>query len=343
MIGDRIKLKRTANRESLQDLANSLNQAGCNITYATLSNYENSKTIPSDDMLARLGEQLGVPASFFKEDIFPDLAAHCFTPLSLDKKHATELNAYLSVMLERDLSLDKLLSVPAHEVTDQRIFIHTFDAKLAEDTAARFREEHGSGELPINSVCNLLETTGWYLFELPKSFGVPALSGWSENPGHLFIAYVANDRPDELRYELFKAVAHSLFASDDPKVLSAMCAYFARAVQFPRSRILLELGEKRNVISYRELTILKQKYGLSRLNLSTRLNELGFLSRESFDNLRFLLKKFGIPQNRGLRDDMLAFHEQPYLFEQKVLRARAEGLITAEEAVSFYPFQFYEI
>lgn len=343
MIGDRIKLKRNANRESLQMVSDHLANSGYNITYVTLSNYENGKTIPTNETLKVLGEHLGVSSSFFTDTRWDNLEIFCYNVEFSTSKRDVELNSYLRVAQEQHLSLDLALNIAPAIPNIARTHVTKYDFNVIEQVAFDFRQHNGAGTLPISSICNLLESIGWYLYELPKSFGYSSISGYSSNPSNLFLAYVANDRVDELRFELLKAVGYSYFDSNDSNVLEKTVEGFARAVLLPVANLSSEIGSSRKRISYPELTILKQKYGMSRIKIAKRLHELGLMTDEDYQLTLNDLKKHGFPLVRGLPYEMLAFNEQPLKLKQKVLRARAEGVLNEMQSLQYYPFELYDL
>lgn len=342
MIGDRIKLKRNANRLSLQEFSHNLSLSGFTITNATLSNYENGKTIPSPEVQSILAEELGVSPDFFTCSDWDSMKIVCFCGAQTIPKKEIELLSYLQVKAEQQLTVDSLLGLPFDSIELPREIMYSYYNEQIEQVAERFRQQVGAGQQPIHSVTNLLENSGWYIFELPKSFDLAAISGSCTTPDHLFVAFTPSARVDELRYSLLKAVGYAYFSCPDADLLDQVTSGFAKAVLLPESQIAKEIGLNRKEISFAELSILKKKYGLSRLKIASRLNELGIFPKASYDNLQSILRRYGHPLNQGLHQEPLTFYESPEQFKQKLLRAQSEGIIDRQKAALFHPFPFMQ-
>ena len=110
---------------------------------------------------------------------------------------------------------------------------------------------------------------------------------------------------------------------------------FAASFLVPRKALLLEFGAARSNIGYDELRCVKQKYGLSRTIIFSRLAQVGILSEKD----AFLLRQRMVLNYHISRTSMtftpLNFYEQPTVMYALTRRAISEGYIRSEEELDF--------
>lgn len=327
MLSNRIKLVRQANRLSLQQLADNLSSSGSEITRATLSNYETGKSVPNAALLTRLARELGVPIDFFDRPDWTDFSISLFTPPDSVPLRMQELTAYIQIELERYISLDRLLKIPVLWQQPQREVFHTYDASRVEELAQRVRSTWDIGAYPLSSVCGLLESHGMYLLSIPPLFGIRNLSGYEDSTGQPFIFYTANAFVDEFRRDLLEEMGR-FFINADASCEAEVLLHFARALLLPAASVLNDFGEQRQHISYDELTIAKQKYGISRRSIVHRLRELEIISAEFYTNYWVNLRQHSFLWRDSNMSAPLPLYEAPMLYNMKYARALEEELLT---------------
>jgi len=330
MISNRIKLLRQANQLSLQQLADNLSKDFQQITRATLSNYETGKIIPNSTMLDSLAKELGVSTKYFYQPEWDTFSLQLFTPLDLASLRIQELYSYIQLELERHLNLDRVLgiqqpcSIPCPNQTIEK------SPTEVEALIETIRTNWELGNHPVSSVCNLLEYQGIYLFSLPTRFGIKMLSGYETSSLRPFIFYTPNAFIDDFRYDLLTEAGH-FFIHTVIKGEEIHLQHFARTILAPRESIYRDFGRSRKNISFDELSVAKEKYGISRKNLLYRLNEIGVIDDEFFAEYHYqFLRQHGFFWRNSLMSNLTAFNEKPILYNMKYNRALSEGLITYE-------------
>lgn len=333
--GNRIKLMRLANCLSLQELADAMSANSVPITRAAISHYETGKTAPSENTINILAKELGtIPAFFYKRD-WEDFQLRIFQELGLIPSRQQELYAFIQVEIERHLEIDYALGIrPAFEIPERRMLRADQSADL-EEYIEDVRRKWEIGLNPISSVCSILEAQGWYLISSTEQFGSLDIGGYEVSTGIPFLLYHPNYFVDDFRYSVLQQVAYFYLQGEDPKETEQLVQRFARGILFSREQAVMEFGEKRSKISAKELSIVKQKYGISKRMLMVRLHELGIIDDECYENFDTHLRQHSFLKREKAIGDVLHFYEVPTAYEIKALRAQAEGILP-EETVEYF-------
>lgn len=343
MIGTRLKLGRLSNSLSLQDLADILIEMGNPITRAGLSKYETDKVIPNEKILSEIAQIMDLDLSFFYKDGYPDYHCKPVREYPNIPKLTSEFDAFLQITLEQHFEIDALLHSfePAH--LPARISVSEGDDQIVCDFAQQLRQDWGLPSHPISSVVNLLEDQGFYIFRIPDNFDIPCAAGIVEESGKPFLCYTGTDLVDDTRLMILRELAYFFFESDDTELLAHMSRVFARAMLMPKEPLLLDIGTDYCEPTFWELTLLKQKYGISKVEIRRRIRDIGLLPMDpATESLR---KKNYISARRKLDSsrDILKFSESPIRFRLKVLLAYKKKLISKSLAASLLPKQYIQM
>lgn len=337
MLGDRLKLGRLANALSLQDLSDALLEYNYPITKAALSKFEIGKLVPNETCIEALCKVMNLDKSFFESDGWPGFGMEFFKKVDLINKSAGELNAYLQIQLEQRLLIDKLLDITPPPF--QREVIAPDPEKYQEDIdhlAETLRHRWGNWDQPVSSFCTILENNGWYVFELPALFGVKSICGIETSSGRPFLAFSYSNSIDDTRFAMLRELGHAYIQCEDESLLQEMTGAFARALLLPRENIKHEFSYLSDTPDYLTLTLLKRRYGMSRIQIRMRLRDLGLY----YGPLKNASKTIARIQNRKLIDsktEPLYFNEIPANFMLRVMEAKRRGCITRSTALSMLP------
>lgn len=338
MIGNRLKTARLANALSLQDLSDALEERGYQITRAALSKFETGKLVPSDTLLQLIARTLGIGVNYFYWDEWPNFGIQLFRDMDIAPKQSSELYAFLQVKLEQVLQIDKLLGV-------KRDAFHYSPAKLnavnhqqeIDALAQTLRTVWGNANQPLASVCSALEDSGWIAFELPNIFETSSVCGIETSTGAPFIAFSRTGTVDEVRQRILSELSYAYLSADDQTDTASMdiSGAFARAVLLPKATI--ESLFLKNDIAPDSIvqTILKRKYGISKIQVRMRFRELGmFYTPMSSPKILESIQARKLAESRM---ENLLFREVPTLFTLEVLEAKRLGYLTEEVADSMLP------
>ena len=344
MIGSRMKLGRLANALSLQELADALEDNGYRITRAALSKYETGKLVPGDPFLSALSSVLELDRNFFFQEEPPAFGIQLFEEQELIPKQESELMSHLQLRLEQHLMIDRILGLGAPPFEDPHFPLSPGTVQSdVENAAAALREIFGNREQAIASVTGMLESNGWYVFEIPSVFRIRTVSGIETSSGRPFLAFSQAETVDTTRYRILRELSRAYFHPADQNLMREVSRRFSRAFLFPKSQVALTCFSELTSSDYWSLTELKRRFGISKVQIRLRFRDLGLfglpdssVSQESVDRI----------QARKLQDSKLEplyFYEIPVNFKLRVLEAQRKSLITREEASFLLPRQYTSI
>jgi Zn-dependent peptidase ImmA (M78 family) len=130
---------------------------------------------------------------------------------------------------------------------------------------------------------------------------------------------------DRERMNLAHELGHLVMGTDDDK----LAFRFAGAFLVPAEVAFFELGKRRRTLSFRELYLLKQKYGLSMQGWVYRAKDLRIVSESAAANL---FRQFRVQGYHRQEPGEQFPVERPKRLARLVLRALAEELISDARA-----------
>lgn len=282
MLGERLHLARKRTGMSLRALEDAV--AG-KVTAQAISKYERGDMTPSSEVLLALSRALKVPVPYLLAVEEARLGEVDFrTRASTTAKDRARVEAAVLEWVERYLQLERILGL------DSATWSSPFPKPRrlasideAEALADEVRRAWDLGADPIPNITELLEEKGLkvLLEDLPDS--VSGFTCLVNRPGDIppVPVIVANSRKslERRRLTLAHELAHRVI---DPAGLSEKdeelaMTRFAGAFLMPRSHLVREIGERRQLPSYRELIDLKRIYRVSGASLLVRLRDLGVI------------------------------------------------------------------
>lgn len=335
MIGSRLKLIRQAHAMSLQDLSEQLSlNSGISIHRSALFGYENGRSVPGENTLQALAQELGVPTDFFDQEEWADFHLHYFHCPQMAAQRQQETDAYVKVKLERHRILDTLLGCHSTWGRPSPLSVTSEDKEAVEDLAQQLRVAWNLGIYPISSVCGLLESIGWYLLVTPNNLQRLDLNSTEscgcECSSHMpFIVYNSTIFPDELRYKLLKYVGYAYIQGRSPKETDEIAGHFSRALLLSKEQLTKEVGSHRTEVSEAELSLLKQKYGIPRRLIMYRLYELGIISEACYRDFTAYLRQNLFLKREGFMGSHFSY-EVPAAYDLKLYKAQSERLLPTD-------------
>ena len=337
MLGANIKMARLAIGLSLQELSEKLTSAGHPTTKVTLSNYENGKYVPSEDLLKVIARELRTSTLYFKTEIQWNSRLRFFHKSEMIDRTQQNLEAFISIELARFKYIDDLLGIKSVWKRQPKQLYSLDNPDAIENLAYQFRTEHGAGRHAITSVCDLLERQGWHIFCIPDYCRQDqSISGYDETTGVPFILYKPDEYQDEMRLSLLRSVGYSLIEGETPEETDELVARFARAVLLPENLVRYTFGDSRKVLTERELSTAKRMYGIGKKYLMRRMNELSIIDDNLYSEyMAYIFQRFDLVRSSGLTDDS-RFYDVPTTYEMRVARANAEGLTSITSIRNFF-------
>ena len=330
MYPERLKRAREAAGLSLRALAE---QVG--VSQTAIKKYEDGVNTPDSSQLLKLAKALAVRSEYFFRPFTVQLSAdveYCKranTPVKLLKR----IHADVEEQAERWQELTNIypqfpikpFTLPAGLPAS----VNTLDD--VEQVAASVRESWKLGEDQITDLVDVLETQGVLVIfsavEAQTKFDGLAVRIGSQ-PVVVVAQHWAGDRQ---RFTLAHELGHLLLQGrlaaglDEEKA----CNRFAGAFLLPATAMQRQLGQRRRMIEWQELYLLKHEFGLSMMGCLYRLLDTAIIDAKTFD---YLLKRYYFSGWRTQEPGNAYPAEHTILFKQLVYRALAESWIGESKA-----------
>lgn len=336
MIGQRIRQARLQAGLSLDETAALLAQANTSLTKAALSKYERGASMPKASLLHVLGKALHVAPDFFLREHEATVVWCAYRRHSkLGAKERERIQAIAEEKVDNFLWLRNALNMDRPKPFPSRLPVAT--PEEAEHAAIQLRSSWGLGDLPIESLAEILEDCDCIVVDLPdQDDAFDGLAGVANQAYPVLVSRqdVASDRK---RFTMAHELGHLIM--DTSRAASGreeerLAHRFATAFLVPREVAIRELGQKRARLSFEELKLLKQKHGLSIQAWLYRARDLGIIEAGHFNTLYVNLSASGM---RKREPGEYAGKEKPDRFELMVHRALAEGVIDRGQAIRWCP------
>ena len=336
MIKDRIRQARIAAGMSQDEVVEALAANGIPLTKGGLSKYERGGSIPKPSVLRALGDILGVDPSSFLEEPRIKLRWLAFRRASrMGKARQERVKAQAESELEILLTLRDSLD-PAAIPEDLPPRTRVRKPEEADLAADALRDHWRLGYQPIESVTAAIEDGGGMVVEAGGDEDLfDGLSGWANRTVPVVVVSPAVS-DDRRRFNLAHELGHLYMDTGkvDKKTEEKLVHRFGAAFLVPAVCARRELGAKRRRLEFRELAMLKQKYGLSMQGWILRAADLGIIDPSHVRTL------FAQMSSRGWRrEEPVGFEgrERPQKLRQLTVRALAEGLVTRQQAERVLP------
>lgn len=323
VVGARLKMARKMAGMSQQALGES---AG--VTRMAISKYERDQITPDSAVLIKLAQALNVKVEYLLRPIEVVLAKPAFRKrVTLRVKEQEAILERTRDWIERYLDIEGLFGEQP-EFLWPEIDLHIETLNDTEHVALDLRRAWDLGLDPIDNLMETLEARDIKVHLIEGVDHFDALTIWINQ--HLPVIVVKGDIPgDRQRFNLAHELGHILLDLGDDVDDEKAANRFAGAFLAPEPVVYEELGEHRQSLSVRELHLLKHKYGLSMQAWIYRAKDLGIISESKSRQLNIRFRQQGWHQDEP--GDAYP-PESPKRMQQLVLRAMAEGVISATRA-----------
>lgn len=276
MIGQRLKLARSAAGLSLRDLEEKI---GGLVTAQAIGKYERDESMPGSEVLIALAGALGVSVDYLLGEQEMVLDGVEFRKKAItSKREEAQVEAKVLHFLERYLMVEELLGLPSTEWDKPREAPYPVKEPPEADRAARsVRQDWGLGLDPIPNLFELLEERGIKVLalDLPNFDGLTAHVRRTQKESLPVIVVNEKDWGERQRFTLAHELGHMVLELA-PGVNEEKAAHrFAGAFLMPAEALWSEIGKHRTSVSLGELLRLKQLFGVSIQALTYRCKDLG--------------------------------------------------------------------
>ena len=261
------------------------------ITKQAISKYERGIMKPSGEVLIRLSNILDIKPDFFLRSASIKLSQFNFRKRSeFPKKEEQAIKLRAIEFLQRYHHAEELLGlrssfknpIKGTQINNQQ------DAEMA---AEKLRKKWHLGISPIMNLLNLLEKWGIKIFFIKNN---NYLDGLSTVGGKSPVMILNQDKPkDRMRFTAAHELAHILCNLQHDSKCEEHCHSFASAFLLPPEVLRRELLHKRSRITFWELGIIKQNFGISIRALLWRARTLAIITEHHFQTMLNEMKEKG--------------------------------------------------
>lgn len=329
MIGQRLYRARKAAGLSLRDLGNRVG-----LTHAAIKKYEDEKATPPSTTLLKIARALNVRTEYFfrPETIALDRIEYRKRS-TLPKKRLDAIEHEVIDQIERRIELENLFPSPPFLpfASVQGLPESVNDLAQIEDAAEIVRKAWNLGYDPIPDLIDVLETHGIRVFMIDANTD-PKFDGLAASVNQMPIIVVGSNWPgDRQRFTLAHELGHLMLGDRlaDGVNEEIGCNRFAGAFLIPRLSVTQELGAHRNYIEPKELSLLKEEFGVSMAGILYRARDLGIVSPAWRDDQA---KLFRIKGWHLTEPGKPYPPEKAHVFEQLIFHALGEDYIGESKA-----------
>ena len=330
-IGSRLRVARKQKGLSVRELGEIVGVSG-----VAVSKYERDLDMPSSGVLMRLCQALDLSL----ERLFRSTAVILSEPAyrkrsDLPVKECRAIMAAVQDKAERYSEAEELAR--RHE-RSKLPTLSVSSAEDAEEAANKLRSDWHLGHDAIPSMVALLEDHDIQVIQLTADdhFDACAL----ESDGRPLIVVRTGAPVDRVRFTLAHELAHLVLQHPSGKLPEGLANRFAGALLVPADTARRELGDRRDHLSEVELQLLKAKYGMSMSGWIHRAADLKIITPA--ENVRWQ-KLRNLEGWRKEEPSCGLTPETPQRMKRMVMRAYAEGEVTATHAAELLGWSLEEV
>ena len=257
-IGERIKSARINAGLSQEALGRKLG-----VTKMAISKYENGTVTPNSTALIALSKALDTKIEYFFRTSVIKLSKPVYRcRKALSPKDETKILGKTADWLERYLIVERITGSDKPLMLPDPKFCHVSELNQIENIAEYVRREWNLGLDPIENLMDILEQHGIKVGVIAAPVKFDALT-MRYNDDHPLIIVNKTFPGDRQRFSLAHELGHLLLTLDEGIDEEEAAFRFAGAFLVPQQTAIMELGPKRRMLDFRELYVLKHKYGMS--------------------------------------------------------------------------------
>jgi Zn-dependent peptidase ImmA (M78 family) len=299
-----------------------------------ISKFERGEATPTSKSLIQLARAFNTPIEFFfRPDTVTLGELEYRKRSSLGKKQLERIKADVLDNVERFIELLSLFPKPPVTAFENPVNLAGPIASLdqVEQVALEVRDAWQLGRDAIPNLADLLEERGIFVL-VTDADGYSKFDGLAARVNGFPLIVVGAGWPgDRQRFTLAHELGHLVLGEHltDGIDNEVACNRFAGAFLAPKGAVINELGNRRNHIEWRELYQLKHEFGLSMLAWVYRARDVGVITQNTAE---ILIRMFSSKGWRKKEPGDPFPSECPHLFEQLVMHAFAEEMISMSKA-----------
>jgi len=343
MIGQRLKLARSAAGLSLRDLSSEM---GNLVTAQAIGKYERNDAQPGSKVLIALSRALKVSVDYLAGDQELVLEDVDFRKKSITSvKEVAQVEAQTLHLVERYLMVEELLALPSSEwAAPPESPYPARQLADAERAAEKVREAWELGVDPIPNFIELLEERGIKILSVRLSNidGLTAKVSRGNKPAAPVIVLNSESWGERQRFTLAHELGHMVLNMRGGLDSEKAAHRFAGAFLMPAESIWGEIGKHRTSIGWGELFELKKLFGVSVQAIVYRCHDLDIFPQGLHQSLFKQITKEGW-RKPPYEEPYAMKPERPIRFNRLCFRALSEGAISEAKAAELLGITVHQL
>lgn len=302
------------------------------ISSNAIAKYETGKMLPSSQNLIAIAEALDFDVDYFFRPFTVSIDPNSF---EFRKRSSLPVKKETSIKESIALSIEKYQEIEAITHESVRFGLSYGDILLRTDNdarsiGARFRQDLNLGIDCLSTPIEVLESNGVKVIEIDSD---PKFDGSCvRNLGLPVIVLNRNLISERRRLTLFHELAHLILAFDEGSDVERLCNVFANEVLLPSAVLKSLLGEHRKNLSWKELKLIQNGFGISIDAILVKAKQIGVISESVHRSLCIDMNRN--PELKRRVQESVYPKEVSSRFERLVYKALADNMISISKAAS---------
>lgn len=302
------------------------------ISSNAIAKYETGKMFPSSQNLIAIAEVLDFDVDYFFRPFTVNID---FNSFEFRKRSSLSSKKEAAIKESIALSVEKYVEIETITHDSPRFDLNYSDISISSDNdarslGARFRLDLNLGIDCISTPIEVLETNGVKVIEIDTD---PKFDGSCvRNLGLPVIVLNKNLTSERRRLTLFHELAHLILAFEEGADVERLCNVFANEVLLPSVVLKSLLGVHRKNLSWKELKLIQESFGISVEAIMVKAKQIGIISESTHRSLCIDLNR-NAELKRRVQESAYP-KEVSSRFERLVFKALADNMITISKAAS---------
>ncbi|MCF0216505.1 MAG: ImmA/IrrE family metallo-endopeptidase [Fibrobacteraceae bacterium] len=326
----RLKSARLMKGYSMDELCEKMSPK---VSKMTISKYESGAMQPNSTTLLSIAKALEQPIDYFFRPITFNLGTVKFRKKSsVSQKEIKSIEQTIVDKVERYICVEEICNDVSVSAELKKYPVANKDD--AKRVAQELRKKWNLGIDGIPNVIDLLEEHGYKIVEIEAPENFDGMSS-AENSKYPIIVIRRSKNAERTRFTSLHELGHLIMRFDpslSPKDEEILCNLFANEMLIPESEMKRILGISRKSISYKEMSPLQIRFGISYDALMFKASECGVITPQCYK--WYNIHKNQDPSYKQFVEKALCREEKSNRFTSLVYKALYSELITISKAAN---------
>lgn len=326
----RLKSARLMKGYSMEELCEKMNPK---VSKMTISKYESGAMQPNSTTLLSIAKALDQPIDYFFRPITFKMGTVKFRKkASVSQKEIKSIEETIIDKVERYINVEEICNEVSVSAELKKYPVETKDD--VKKVAQNLRQKWNLGIDGIPNVIDLLEEHGYKIVEIDAPDSFDGMSS-ADDEKYPVIVLRSSDNSERKRFTALHELGHLIMLFKEgveAKEEELLCNLFANEMLIPESEMKRILGIARKSISYKEVSPLQARFGISYDALMYKACECGVITPQCYK--WYNIHKSQDPSYKQYVEKSICRKEESNRFTSLVYKALYSELITISKAAN---------